>query len=396
MGESSFWIESPCYHEPKVHDHELYQQLITINLCLLIPLTILGLFFNASALICLYSPPKITSGVFVYLKALLILDHCLILVTSATILIPQFCDNHHSSHHTFYEFCMFERRFLKYTMPRIESTVNTMHAWTIASLSVHRYWKISRPVVSRMKDTVKRAHVILFAVLMLTFIFRLPTFLIELQVKEKPELLLRKRKTATEFLSLYRIVYHSFLQPIFSNVLPFLAMSIFSILTLYEICRSAHFHYSHFSSDGMKKVASSQPLKTCLQKKTDALRQKQELRATISIVVIILLYLIFHSLQIYDVVRKWQLLFSNQCPTRRDYLQSHIGTVLSLLSASVDAFVFIAFTNRLRQYVQMLIRKTSHSNSSEPPLSPRTTTTVEAAPLTAVYPRSYRQDGTFV
>ncbi|KAK0397416.1 hypothetical protein QR680_002117 [Steinernema hermaphroditum] len=309
MEESSFWIESPCYHEPKVHDHELYQQLITINLWLLIPLTLIGLFFNASAL-------------------------------------------------------------------------------------------ISRPVVSRMKDTVKRAHIIVFIVLSITFIFRLPIFLIELQVKEKPELLIRRRPTATEFLSLYRIVYHSFLEPILCNVLPFLAMSIFSILTLSEICRSAHFHYSQFSFEGkgVKKVASSQPLRTCLQKKADALRQKQELRATISIVLIILLYLVFHSLQLYDVVRKWQLLFSSECPTRRDYLQSHIGTVLSLLSATVDAFVFIAFTNRLRQYVQMLIRKTSRtlSNSSEPPLSPRTTTTIEAAPLTATSSRSYRQDGTFV
>ncbi|TMS36972.1 hypothetical protein L596_004013 [Steinernema carpocapsae] len=400
MEPSPFWVESPCYHEPKVHDHELYHQLITINLWILIPLTIVGLFFNASALICLYSPPKITSGVFVYLKALLILDHCLILITSATILIPQLCDNHYETQHTFYGLCMFERRFLKYTMPRIEATVNTMHAWTIASLSVHRYWKISRPVVSRMKDTVKRAHTILLAMLTLTIIFRLPIFVAELQIKFEPMLLITRNVFTTEFLSLYRIIYHSFLEPILSNLLPFLAMSIFSLLTLWEICRSAHFHYSQFSfeGNGVKKVVLSHSLKSSLQKKADVARQKQELRATISIVVIILLYLIFHSLQIYDVVRKWQLLFNHQCPTRRDYLQSHIATVLSLLSATVDAFVFIAFTNRLRQYVQMLIRKTSRtlSNSSEPPLSPRTTTTIEAAPLTGSCYRSYRHDGTFV
>lgn len=59
---------------------------------------------------------------------------------------------------------------------------------------------------------------------------------------------------------------------------------------------------------------------------------------------------------------------------RSDYIQSHISNVLSMLSTSVNAFVFIAFTNRLKLYVQMLIRKTSRSlssNSSEPPLSPR-------------------------
>lgn len=45
-----------------------------------------------------------------------------------------------------------------------------------------------------------------------------------------------------------------------------------------------------------------------------------------------------------------------------------------MLSTSVNAFVFIAFTNRLRLYVQKLIRKTSRSlssNSSEQPISPR-------------------------
>lgn len=45
-----------------------------------------------------------------------------------------------------------------------------------------------------------------------------------------------------------------------------------------------------------------------------------------------------------------------------------------MLSTSVNAFVFIAFTNRLKLYVQMLIRKTSRSlssNESEPPLSLR-------------------------
>lgn len=52
-----------------------------------------------------------------------------------------------------------------------------------------------------------------------------------------------------------------------------------------------------------------------------------------------------------------------------------------MVSASVNAFVFIAFTNRLKKYVKLLLRKTSRtlSNSSEPPLSPRTTVTLEAA-----------------
>ena len=55
MGESSWWSEATaCYHEPKVHDHELYFQLTSINLYVLLPLAIFGIFFNASALVRLY------------------------------------------------------------------------------------------------------------------------------------------------------------------------------------------------------------------------------------------------------------------------------------------------------------------------------------------------------
>jgi hypothetical protein len=39
---------------------------------------------------------------------------------------------------------MFERRFLKFTMPRIENTVNLLHVWTMSSLVVHRYWKVGK------------------------------------------------------------------------------------------------------------------------------------------------------------------------------------------------------------------------------------------------------------
>lgn len=97
------WLNTAaCYHEPKVHDHDLYFQLTNINTYILVPLAVFGLFFNASALICLHSPPRITSGVFVFLKALLVLDHLHIISTSATILLPQLCDNNYSREHLFY------------------------------------------------------------------------------------------------------------------------------------------------------------------------------------------------------------------------------------------------------------------------------------------------------
>lgn len=40
-----------CYHEPKVHDYELYFQLTKINLYFLLPLAVLGILFNSAALV---------------------------------------------------------------------------------------------------------------------------------------------------------------------------------------------------------------------------------------------------------------------------------------------------------------------------------------------------------
>jgi hypothetical protein len=53
-----------------------------------------------------------------------------------------------------------------------------------------------------------------------------------------------------QFLSLYRFVYHSVLDPLFCNVLPFIWMTVFSLLTLKEICKSRHFAYNQLSFDG--------------------------------------------------------------------------------------------------------------------------------------------------
>ena len=53
-------------------------------------------------------------------------------------------------------------------------------------------------------------------------------------------------------------------------------------------------------------------------------------------------------------------------------MQSHVASILSILSASVNAFIFIAITNRLRHYVRSIMRKTSRlSSASEPSISPR-------------------------
>ncbi|KAI6233772.1 hypothetical protein M3Y99_00868000 [Aphelenchoides fujianensis] len=413
MNKLFWWNALGTCYEPKVEDFALYFELNAFNVYVLLPLAILGLFFNASALICLYSPPKITSGVFIYLKALLILDHCHIIVTSAAVLLPQLCDSHHSKEHLFYQCCMFERRFLSALLPRIEKTVNLLHVLTLASLSTHRYWKISRPVVSRFQDTPSRARSVLFVVFAIALLFRAPIFGLELEFKLKPSLRIVRRPETTALLSPYRFFYYTLFDPIFSHIVPFLWMAVFSLGTLVEILRSRHFAYAQFASEnqgggagsrtgsmkrhsctkslaerrrssstdktvgngrvsGKSSLTFTQPL-SYLRRRADSIRQKQEFRATVSIVLIIVLYLLFHSLHIYAVFRKWSLMMTEKCPERSDYIQSHISNVLSILSATINSFVFIAFTNRLRHYVRMLIRKTSRSfsSSSDPPLSPR-------------------------
>lgn len=155
---------------------------------------------------------------------------------------------------------MFERRFLRALVPRVDQTVNTLHVWTIASLAAHRYWKvpdnnydelltlheqkhiknvrkslieqaslckrnviiqkyckciimngyyliilfkISRPVVSRFKDTVRRARFFLIILYASIAIYRLPIFLVELQIKWQPLVHIQKRPETTEVCIIY-------------------------------------------------------------------------------------------------------------------------------------------------------------------------------------------------
>ncbi|KAI3413808.1 hypothetical protein GPALN_011289 [Globodera pallida] len=340
LSSLSWWTSAgtACYHEPKVHDYELYFQLNRITLFVLLPLALLGLLSNTCALVCLCTPPKISSGVFIYLKALLVLDHCHIIVSLVNTLFPDFCDSHHSREHIAYGFCMFERRFLRAMVPRLDLMVDTLHVWTIASLAAHRYWKISRPVVSRFKDTVSRARSLMAVLFVAITFYRLPTFMVELQIKWQPVFRIQRRPETTEMLSPYRIWLYSIVDPIVSHLVPFVLMCVFSLLTLCEIVKSRHFAYAQFSiacdSHGttMKRrrssgsrlekaeefenfttkfnlpVSQSLHLSHPLRRRTDGARQKQEYRATLSIFLIILLYLVLHSMELYILVRKWQLL----------------------------------------------------------------------------------------
>lgn len=120
---TSFFVEKDQSHG--VPKHERGTALATMSIVSATEtvfselLTVQLRMTNLSAFqIFLYRPPKITSGVFVYLKALLILDHCQLFVTATALIVPQICNHHHSRNHTLYDVCMLERRFLKHTMPR--------------------------------------------------------------------------------------------------------------------------------------------------------------------------------------------------------------------------------------------------------------------------------------
>uniref|UniRef100_A0A915NS37 G-protein coupled receptors family 1 profile domain-containing protein n=1 Tax=Meloidogyne floridensis TaxID=298350 RepID=A0A915NS37_9BILA len=321
--------DSCYYHEPKVHDYEF------INIYLLLPLSLVGLFANGSALFCLCSPPKIVSGVLVYLKALLILDHVYIIVSLANSLLPDFCDGQHSVENTFYSFCLFEGRFLRNIIPRIYQTVVMLHIWTIAALSAHRYWKISRPVSARSNDTIFRARVLLAILFLVIIAYRVPSFVVELQWKWNPIVRIQKRPEKTERQRRQRL-------------------SLSSQVGLCKLRRqssesSQKIKSNNCSNQGFRNIEGN-----CIA----------EYRATISIVLMIVIYLLLHSMSLYNLGRKWELIIKHKCPTKTDYIRSHIGNVLNVLSASVNAFVFIAFTNRMRDYIRALIRKTSRTFSS--------------------------------
>ena len=53
-GDDGILWREVCYHEPKVHDHDLYHRLNAANLYILLPLGILGLSFNAVAFVSIF------------------------------------------------------------------------------------------------------------------------------------------------------------------------------------------------------------------------------------------------------------------------------------------------------------------------------------------------------
>lgn len=144
-------------------------------------------------------------------------------------------------------------------------------------------------------------------------------------------------------------------------------MCVFSLFTLFEIAKNRHFGYAKFSTDAngsssscassFKRHSCTRPLMggrrssstdkesikssmiqplTYLRRRADNIRQKQEFRASVSIILIILLYLLFHSLQVYNVVRKWQLILMEQCPKRFD-AKAFSPTIELLLDLTISA-----------------------------------------------------------
>lgn len=52
--ESQWWGAVMCFHDPKTHDWELYEELMKLSHMIILPITIAGLFVNCLALVSSY------------------------------------------------------------------------------------------------------------------------------------------------------------------------------------------------------------------------------------------------------------------------------------------------------------------------------------------------------
>lgn len=303
-----------------------------------------------------YRPPRISNGVFVYLKLLLIFDLIVIGVTVFNRISRHICDYSFHFDDFFNRPCIYRSRFLHHLLPRVETLVTTMHFYLIAALTTHRYWKIARPFQSRLYDTKRRSYSILVSLLLIIVTFRLPTFVIELKLVAQPILRIDIDHWQTVIMTKYRFVYHSIINPIISQLLPFVWTTVFSALTLAQVYRRAKdgpmlHEESTTIISARNSLLSGELRRVRLSHSTTVRRHKSyersEIRATLFIASIVNICLVCYSVQLYMIARKWHLLLSGSCPIRFDFLISSIETVLEIVSTSVNVFVFTAFTSQM-------------------------------------------------
>ena len=328
---------------------------------------------------------------FVYLKLLLLFDLIVITITICNRMSKHVCDYSHRVDDWLYRPCIYRARFLHHLLPRVESLVITMHFYLIAALTTHRYWKIARPFQSRLHDTKRRSYVILFGMLVAIVAYRLPTFILELKLTIVPTIRIVNDIWYTIVMSPYRIVYHSIVDPIVSNLLPFVWTAVFSALTLVEVYRATREPMLNDElltvNNNSSLMLADAKLRIRLSRSSNKRRkslERSEIRATLFIASIVNICLFCHSVQLYMIARKWHLLLSGTCPNRSDYVISSIETVLEIVSTSVNVFVFTGFTARLVSAISRKAKLVCNQADVQASVSPPDTYKTEATMLRSV------------
>ena len=168
-----------------------------------------------------------------HLRAILLLDIALLIVTVSCRLIPQLCAHHFHASHRLYDTCIEYKRFFDAVMPRIETTLAMAQIWLVAIVAVGRYRQLADPIRHRSRSQSK---LIVIIVLVAVALFRAPIFVVELVLSESPRgLQIVRNLRHTVALSTYRIVYHSIIDPLLASIVPVALMTVCSVAMLRKI-----------------------------------------------------------------------------------------------------------------------------------------------------------------
>lgn len=328
--------------------------LTTLNCYILTPLCVFGCFSNAGALALFNRPPRIVSAVAVYLNTLLILD-ILQLFGTAIMTTPYFCESAYSDErHSFHTYCLFYYRYIGYIVSRLVCIVDTGQVWSLSALAVHRYWKISQPMKSLANDTPIKAVMILMVLFVFDIGFRLPMFF-ELKFAKHPNLNI---SVIAENVKLgrngpYNIVYYLILNTTIYNIVPFVLLFLMSFLTIRSlIAARRHEIIPTNGNNGHCQIG------IVIRNQTKSSRRRiGELKATFSICIMTVMFLLFHVLFIYEVVQRYRV-YVQDVVGRHLHVISDLNTILAMLSSTLNAFVYIAITQRCKQHLETKRQRT--------------------------------------
>lgn len=322
-------------------DDENDNMLVILNCYILIPLCIFGFFSNILALILFNRHRNIGSGTSVYLNNILLLDVFQLLGT-AVMTIPYFCDKAYDDNgHVLHKFCLFYYRYIGLIMSKLIAVADTAQVWSLTVLSVHRYWKISKPMKALVSDTPKRALKIIFILFIAVILFRIPVFF-ELRLANHNYLNVSVIIENVPFARnrQYGIIYYLILNTIFYNIIPFTILSIMSVLTLKSIIEARRCGRNLNTNTGS----------TTIRHNLSPKRKLGEIKSTISICFMTILFLVFHSLFVYEIVQRYRSYIHNDV-SQNFLLISDVNTILSMLNSTLNAFVYIAFINKCKEYL---------------------------------------------